>query len=107
DAPEVADGGFDQRVERIPLADVAGDRQRLDAQRAGFLGDALAVVELAAGDDDVRPAGGEAEDDLAAEPAAAAGHQRGPSAEVERVHRPPSRMSRAVRASRTTRSWLW
>ena len=55
DRPEPRLGLADQVLELIQPADVAGDRHDLARQRGELGGGGLQVLQLAAGDDDVRP----------------------------------------------------
>ena len=67
-------GGVDQVGQLVPVADVAGDGQGLTAGgRLHLLGHRLAVVELAAGDDDVGSRLRQSEDDGVPETAASTG----------------------------------
>jgi hypothetical protein len=83
EAGELGERALYQRVERVPMADMAGQGQSAWADGADFPGNRLAGVELAAGNDHIRSAAGKAQRDLPAQAAAAAGHQRGLSGQVK------------------------
>ena len=77
DLAEALVSGIGQRLELVPIADMAAVRQGLAPEALlHILRQRLAVVELATRDDDIGSVLGESEHHLAAHPATAPGHQR-------------------------------
>ena len=96
--------GFDQPADRVPIGDVAGDRQGLLSGAAHLGRDALDRLAAARGQHDPGSLGAEASRDRCADAAGGAGHQchavasrPGTIIEVRRANRAPAASSRGPR----------